>query len=166
MGRLAKYRRGILLVSIAITAACYHGSTPKGIGAPAPDFTVQDGERKVTLDQFRGKVVVLNFWASWCPPCITETPSLVAMQERLRDKGIVVVAISADEDEQAYRRFIKQYGINFVTVREPSTQTQHQYGTEKLPESYVSDRNGILRRRMINAADWNSPEIIEFLSRL
>jgi peroxiredoxin len=77
-----------------------------------------------------------------------------------------VVAISADEDEQAYRRFIKQYGINFVTVREPSTQTQHQYGTEKLPESYVIDRNGILRRRMINAADWNSPEIIEFLSRL
>jgi len=154
------------LAGMALLTACYHGSPPRGIGAPAPNFTVQDDERKVGLDQFRGKVVVLNFWASWCAPCITETPSLVAMQETLKDKGVVVVAISADEDEEAYHRFIKQYGISFATVREPSAHTQHQYGTEKLPESYVIDRDGILRRRLINAADWNSPEIIEFLSRL
>jgi len=165
MSGLAKCRAGVLSVIVAVSA-CYHGSAPKGVGAPAPDFTVQDDERKVALDQFRGKVVVLNFCASWCAPCITETPSLVVMQERLKDKGVVVVAISADEDEEAYHRFIKQYGISFVTVREPSAHTQHQYGTEKLPESYVIDRDGILRRRLINAADWNSPEITEFLSRL
>jgi len=165
MSGLAKCRAGVLSVIVAVSA-CYHGSAPKGVGAPAPNFIVQDDERKVALDQFRGKVVVLNFWASWCAPCITETPSLVAMQERLKDKGVVVVAISADEDEEAYHRFIKQYGISFVTVREPSANTQPQYGTEKLPESYVIDRDGILRRRLINAADWNSPEIIEFLSRL
>jgi len=165
MSGVAKCRVGILSVIVAVTA-CYHGSAPKGIGTPAPNFTIQDDETKVALNQFRGKVVVLNFWASWCAPCITETPSLVVMQERLKDKGVVVVAISADEDEEAYHRFIKQYGISFVTVREPSMHTQHQYGTEKLPESYVIDRNGILRRRLINAADWNSPEITEFLSRL
>lgn len=165
MGGLAKCRLGILTVIVASTA-CYHGSAPKGIDAPAPNFTIQDDERKVALDQFRGKVVVLNFWASWCAPCITETPSLVSMQERLKNKGVVVVAISADEDEEAYHRFIKQYGISFVTVREPSMHTQHRYGTEQLPESYVIDRDGILRRRLINAADWNSPEITEFLSRL
>jgi len=158
--------RLIVFIALPLLTSCYHGSSPKGIGIPAPRFTIQDDERNITLDQFRGKVIVLNFWASWCAPCITETPSLVAMQERLRDKGIVVVAVSADEDEDAYHRFIKQYDMNFITVREPSARTQHLYGTEALPESYVIDREGILRRRLINAVDWSSPEVVEFLSRL
>jgi len=152
--------------ALSVLVGCYHGSPPKGIGSPAPEFTIQDDEKKITLEQFRGKVVVLTFWASWCAPCITETPSLVAMQERLKSQGVVVVAISADEDEDAYHRFIKQYGVNFITIREPDERTQHLYGTEAIPETYIVDRNGILRRRLINAVDWQFPEILEFLSRL
>ena len=159
-------RRLVAGITLLLFTGCYHGTPPKGIGLPAPAFTIQDDERKITLDQFRGKIVVLNFWASWCAPCISETPSLVKMQSVLGDKGVVVVAISVDEDEQAYHRFIKEYGINFITVREPSAYTQHLYGTEELPESYVIDRDGILRRRLINAVDWNSPEVLEFLTKL
>lgn len=151
---------------MVLLAGCYRGSRPSGIGNPAPDFTVHDTDRTVTLRQFRGQVVVLNFWASWCPPCITETPSLVAMQQRLKDKGVIVVAISADEDEQAYRRFIKDYGMNFVTVRDPSERVEHLYGTVKIPETYVIDRNGFLRRKFVSSADWNSPEVLHFLGSL
>ena len=156
----------VMVIALSFLTGCYQASAPKGVGKPAPVFTIQDDETEVTLDQFRGKVVVLNFWASWCAPCITETPSLVTLQERLKDKGIVVVAVSMDEDEDAYHRFIKQYDVNFLTVREPSARTQHLYGTEKLPETYIIDRGGILRRRLINAADWSTPEIVEFLSKL
>src|SRR5437879_2667838 len=124
--------RGLVAgITLMVLTGCYHGSAPNGIGAPAPSFAVQDDDRQITLSQFRGQIVVLNFWASWCAPCISETPSLVKMQEVLRDKGIVVVAISIDQDEQAYRRFIKAFGINYVTVREPSAHTQHLYGTEQ-----------------------------------
>ena len=80
---------------------------PAAIGTPAPDFTVQDSDRKVSLDEFRGKVVVLNFWATWCPPCIEEMPSLVEMQQRLKAKGVEVFAVSVDADQGAYQNFLK-----------------------------------------------------------
>ncbi len=83
-------RRTALVVIIGLLAAligCYSGSHPARIGSNAPDFTVQDSDHKVTLSQFRGQVVVLNFWATWCPPCVEETPSLVRMQAQLKIKA-------------------------------------------------------------------------------
>jgi thiol-disulfide isomerase/thioredoxin len=75
----------VLLLTLIVTGtACYHGSKPRAIDRPAPDFKVQDSDRTVTLDQFKGKVVVLNFWASWCPPCVEELPSLMQMQRDLQ----------------------------------------------------------------------------------
>jgi cytochrome c biogenesis protein CcmG, thiol:disulfide interchange protein DsbE len=145
---------------------CDTGTRPKGIGAPAPQFSIQDHDRKVALSDFRGQIVVLNFWASWCPPCIEETPSLVVMQQRLRAKGITVIGVSIDEDEQAYHRFINEHGIDFITVREPSEATEHLYGTVKIPETYIIDRNGILRRKLVSSVDWTSPDIWQFLSSL
>jgi len=144
---------------------CYGGSRPPRIGGSALDFTLQDSDRKVTLRDFRGQVVVVNFWASWCPPCIAETPSLVRMQKRFKDKGVVVVGVSADEDEAAYHAFLKKYDITFVTVREPSAKLQHLYGTAQIPESYIIDAQGNLRRKVVNAIDWESPEIVTFLTR-
>jgi len=151
---------------LLVSAGCYRGARPKGIGSRAPQFTIQDDERRVALNDFRGKVVVLDFWATWCAPCIEETPSLVRMQEQLKQKGVVVVGISIDEDEAAYHNFIKQYGINFVTVREPSQGTQHLYGTVEIPETYIIDRNGVVRRKVISSTNWTAPEMLEFLSRI
>jgi cytochrome c biogenesis protein CcmG, thiol:disulfide interchange protein DsbE len=156
----------LIFVVLLIFSGCYSGSRPKGIGGAAQNFLVRDSERQISLSQFRGQVVVLNFWASWCPPCISETPSLVSMQRRLHDNGVVVVAISEDEDEADYRRFIKNYGIGFVTVRDPSQRIKHLYGTVQIPETYIIDRDGILRRKFVNAVDWNSPEVVQFLLSL
>ncbi|HSB75392.1 MAG TPA: TlpA disulfide reductase family protein [Terriglobales bacterium] len=161
--RLALGIAGSLLL---LLSACYRGDAPQGIGAPAPDFSLRDRQASVSLRQFRGQVIVLNFWASWCPPCIEETPSLVRMQQRLKNRGIVVVGISSDDDEQAYQRFIHQYGIAFLTVRDPSERVQHRYGTIKIPETYIIDRNGVLRRKFVSAVDWTSPEVLSYLSSM
>jgi cytochrome c biogenesis protein CcmG, thiol:disulfide interchange protein DsbE len=145
---------------------CYSGSRPARIGSNAPDFTVQDSDHTVSLSQFRGNVVVLNFWATWCPPCIEETPSLVRMQARLKDKGIVVLAVSIDADDDAYHKFLKQYGVNMVTVRDEAKKASSLYGTFGWPETYVIDRKGLIRRKFIGAVDWTSPEITDYLSKL
>jgi cytochrome c biogenesis protein CcmG, thiol:disulfide interchange protein DsbE len=153
---------GLLLALIG----CYSGTHPPRIGSSAPDFTVQDSDHKVTLSQFRGQVVVLNFWATWCPPCVEETPSLVRMQSRMKDKGVVVLAVSIDVDDAAYHKFLKDYGVNMVTVRDEDQKSASLYGTHGWPESYIIDRNGIIRRKFIGPVQWNSPEVTEFLSKL
>jgi cytochrome c biogenesis protein CcmG, thiol:disulfide interchange protein DsbE len=153
---------GLLVAAIG----CYSGGGPTRIGASAPDFTVQDSDHKVSLSQFRGQVVVLNFWGSFCPPCIEETPSLVRMQDRMKARGVVVLGVSIDTDDAAYHKFLKDYKINLVTVRDGDQKSSSLYGTFGWPEAYVIDRNGVIRRKFIGAVDWNSPEITDYLSKL
>ena len=157
------------LLSIVLTAllfGCYSGSRPPHIGAPAPDFTVQDDQRSITLSQLRGKTVVLNFWATWCAPCVEEMPSLVQMQQKLGSNGIEVVAVSIDDDEQAYRKFLKDHDIDLTTVRDPQKKSASLYGTFKWPETYIIDRNGVVRRKFIGPQDWLGPEIVDYLKKL
>jgi peroxiredoxin len=146
--------------------ACFSGSKPPHVGLAAKDFTVQDSDRTVSLDQFRGKIVVLNFWATWCPPCVEELPSLMTLQERLRSQGVVVVGISIDEDNGAYHRFLKERGINFLTVRDPGQTVSAMYQTTGWPETYIIDRQGVVRRKFVGAVDWSAPEVVEFLGKL
>ena len=154
------------LSAIFFCAGCYGGSRPQHVGLLATDFTLQDSDHKVTLSQFRGQVVVLNFWATWCPPCVEETPSLVRMQEQMKGKGVTVVAVSIDEDAGAYHRFLKDNGVNFLTVRDPYQKISALYGTFGWPETYIIDREGRLRRKLVGPVDWSSPEVVQFLNAL
>jgi cytochrome c biogenesis protein CcmG, thiol:disulfide interchange protein DsbE len=154
------------LVLVLAISACNSGSRPPRIGSDAPDFAVRDGSRSVVLHEMRGKVVVLNFWATWCPPCVEEMPSLVQMQARLKDKGVEVLAISTDVDGGAYQRFLKEHNVDLLTVRDPDQKTNTVYGTFKFPETYIIDRRGIVRRKFIGPVNWNEPEIVDFLSKL
>jgi cytochrome c biogenesis protein CcmG/thiol:disulfide interchange protein DsbE len=161
----------LLLLTIGL-AGCYHGSKPSCIGAPALDFTITDSDRSVTLSQLRGKVVVLNFWATWCPPCVEEMPSLVQMQKMVQSKGVIVLAVSEDDDADAYHKFLKEHGVDLLTVRDPGQQDEKgvanvaaRYGTFKFPETYIIDRNGIIQRKFIGVIDFSQPEVVEYLSR-
>jgi cytochrome c biogenesis protein CcmG/thiol:disulfide interchange protein DsbE len=151
---------------LAALSGCYGRSRPSRIGSNALDFTVQDGPTKVTLSQFRGQVVVLNFWATWCPPCVEEMPSLVEMQRRFKGKGVTVLAVSVDVDQSAYRQFVKDHNVNLLTVRDPDQKSSALYGTFKFPETYIVDRNGVIRRKFIGAVDWTAPEVTDFLGKL
>jgi cytochrome c biogenesis protein CcmG, thiol:disulfide interchange protein DsbE len=151
---------------ILILSGCYSGTRPTHVGEVAPDFSVQDADHKVSLSDFRGKIVVLNFWATFCPPCVDEMPSLVQMDQRLKDKGIAVLGVSIDVDADAYHRFLKDYKVGFVTVRDPEQKSASLYGTHGWPETYIIDRNGIVRRKFIGPVDWSQPEIVGFLTKL
>ena len=151
---------------LAALMGCYSSGHPARIGSNAPDFTLQDSDHKITLSQFRGKVVVLNFWGTFCPPCVEETPSMVRMQARLKDKGVVVLGVSIDVDDAAYHKFLKDFNVNMVTVRDGDQKAASLYGTFGWPETYVIDRQGVIRRKFIGAVDWTSPEITDYLSKL
>lgn len=153
----------LMTVGLA-TTACDRGDHPARIGKRAPEFKVSDGKESLDINKLRGRVVVLNFWATSCVPCIEEIPTLAELQRRM--PNISVVAVSSDDDDSLYRRFLTQYGVDFLTVRDPSFRIPHMYGTVKIPETYVIDRDGVLRRKFVSAQNWMSPEILDYLSKL
>jgi len=163
--RRAPVSLALTLISLTLSG-CYGGSRPPRIGSPAPDFIVQDSDRKVEIRDFHGKIVLLNFWATWCAPCVEEMPSLVQLQQRMKDKGVTVVAVSVDVDNDAYHKFLVDHKIDLLTVRDPDQKANNLYGTFKFPETYIIDRNGIVRRKFIGAVDWSQPEIVDFLTKL
>jgi cytochrome c biogenesis protein CcmG, thiol:disulfide interchange protein DsbE len=133
-------------------------------GDTAPNFkvTTEDG-KTVTRADFGGKLLVLNFWASWCPPCITETPSLEQFAERFKNQGVVVLGISQDRKEDRYRAFLKRFGVTFETARDPSADIAASYGTLQIPETYLIAPNGKVIEKVISNQDWMDPE---FLARV
>lgn len=163
MGRIGHY---FAMAALVLMTACTSGSRPQHVGSPAKDFTVADSDKSVALNQFRGQVLVLNFWATWCPPCNQELPSLIDMQDRLRSRGVVVLGVSIDVDGDAYHRFLKAKNVNFLTVRDPGQRVAAMYGTSVWPESYIIDRQGVMRRKVIGPFNWDSPEMMQFLSKL
>jgi cytochrome c biogenesis protein CcmG/thiol:disulfide interchange protein DsbE len=153
------------ILTLALMLWGCKASQPAQIGTQAPDFTVNDGEKSVTLSQFRGKPVVLNFWATWCPPCVQEIPSMVQLQKQLGDK-VVILAVSTDVDADAYKKFTAKNTQGLLTVRDGDNRANALYGTFAFPETYIIDRDGIIRRKFIGAVEWTSPEIVDYLNKL
>jgi cytochrome c biogenesis protein CcmG, thiol:disulfide interchange protein DsbE len=159
-----KHIRLILAAFLLLTSGCDRGAHPRQTGRPAPDFTVTDGNRSLRLADYRGKIVILNFWETSCLPCIAELPSLTAMQQQLPQ--VQVLAVSVDEDRQAYRDYLAEHKISLLTIDDTAHHSADLYGTYRWPETYVIDQHGTIRRKFIGAQDWTSPEIIEYLRRL
>lgn len=155
----------LALVSIGLLSACNSGGRPPRIGETAPDFTVTDSQRSVTLSQLRGKPVILNFWATWCPPCVEEMPSLVELHKKLGDK-VTVLAVAEDADQNAVNQFVRDHNVDLLTVRDPRQTANELYGTFKFPETYVIDRDGKIVRKFIGPTDWTSPDLVEYFNKL
>jgi cytochrome c biogenesis protein CcmG, thiol:disulfide interchange protein DsbE len=154
----------LLLAALALVPACNRGVRPAQLDIPAPDFTVSDGASTVHLAGYRGQVVLLNFWWSQCGPCIQELPSLLQLHRDM--PGLVILAVSIDEDPNSYSTFIARHHVNLITVRDPGQSAPKLFHTDQWPETYVIDRNGIIRSKFIGAQDWSSPEIRTFLQSL
>ena len=143
------------------------------VGEVAPNFSLPGATRygrlrdPVSLSDLRGKTVVLNFWASWCAPCIEEFPSLMQLQKQMPD--VVVLAVAFDTDEASYRQFIQDNSITGITtINDLNDTSNHSFGTYRPPETYIIDRNGIIRRKFIGmpAGGWTIPEIVNYLKHL
>ncbi|MBB5344104.1 thiol-disulfide isomerase/thioredoxin [Edaphobacter lichenicola] len=147
-----------------LVAGCDRGSHPGNIDKPAPQFVMGDGSRTVDLSKLRGRVVVLNLWATWCAPCIEELPSLLALQRQMPE--LAIVAVSMDQDPDVYKRFLVDHHVDLLTVRDEDQKVNALYGTVQIPETYVIDKQGVLRRKFIGAQVWTSPEITSYLSKM
>jgi peroxiredoxin len=157
----------LLLVALSLVLARGFEERVVSVGDRAPQFTLRtDGGREISTAAFGGKVLVLNFWATWCPPCVEEMPSLNEMAQRLSSKGVIVVGVSVDRNETAYRRFVQQAGIRFEIARDPGANVSADYGTFKYPETYVIDAQGRVRQKHIGPRNWMDPEILASIEGL
>ncbi len=136
---------GLMIVS-AVGVGWSMGSRVPAVGTPAEDFRLVDLEGKQqSLSQYRGKVVLVNFWASWCKPCTTEMPAMQTTYDKLRDKGFIVLAINELEDEAKVREHIKQYSHTFPVLLDRDNKVANQFGVFGLPVSVFIDEKGVVQ---------------------
>jgi len=152
------------MLSLLGATACNRGSRPAQTGKVAPDFIVSDGTTSVHLASYRGRVVLLNFWATWCTPCVAEMPSLLQLHRDNPD--LAIIAVSVDEDADAYKRFLERRHVDLITVRDPNESAPKLFRSEQWPETFLIDRAGVIRRKFIGAQDWSSPEIRAYLKTM
>lgn len=165
-------RRGltIALVTAAIGAAVVLGVVAIRPRTPAlaPDFAVPDLQGQATrLSAFRGKVVLVNLWTTWCPPCREEMPSMEKLWLKLRDRGFVLLGVSQDEGGQAVvKPFVEQLGLTFPVLVDPEHQVGDRYEVWGYPESFLVDREGRVVERIIGPRDWLAPSQVESIEKL
>ena len=158
LGLLAMVLAGILVIqgctssSQSITSDGQEATTGVNVGEAAPDFTLVDLEgNQVTLSDFRGKTVFVNFWATWCPPCRAEMPEIEAIYQEYKDKGVVVIGVDILESEDVVRQFVEQGGYNWTFVLDTSGEVAGNYKVTAIPISFFIDREGIIQAVNIGA---------------
>lgn len=171
---------GVILVLAGLVGAGWLARDrflPVEVGTRAPDFVATDLQgRRVSLEDLRGEVVMLNIWATWCPPCREEMPSMQRLYEELGPEGLHVVAVSIDAAEgkkdPAGREggdvaaFAEEYELTFDIWHDPSGEIQRTYRTTGVPESFVIDRDGMIVKKVIGATEWDSAAHVEMFRRL
>ena len=145
-----------------------------GVGVEAPSFeavTLDEPPREKSLDDYKGSVVLVNIWATWCGPCRTEMPSIELLHRAYAPKGLKVVAVSVDEPGMApqIRSFAREYGLTFEILHDPEGQlgnVARKFRVSGYPETIVIGRDGIIRRKLLGAHDWNSDDNRALIERL
>ena len=133
-------------------------------GRTAPDFTLKtlDGD-SVSLSQFRGKVVFLNFWASWCPPCREEMPAMNRLNQVFADRDFVMLAVNTEQNKGVVEDFLSKRPHDFTVLLDPQGTVQSLYQVFRFPETFLLDKEGRIVERFLGARDWSA---VEFLRRI
>jgi peroxiredoxin len=154
----------VILGGAAYFALRQRQARPLAIGDRALDFSVPAfPSGSLDLKNYRGQIVVLTFWATWCPPCVEETPSLEQFAEKMRGRGVTVLSVSVDENQKALQDFVQKYHISYPVGRDPARALAARYGTFLFPETYILDRRGLVAEKVANAIDWDDPRIQNFV---
>jgi cytochrome c biogenesis protein CcmG, thiol:disulfide interchange protein DsbE len=161
---------GVLLAAAGVLwlffTPTYRQGEPALAGKTAPAFAFELNGKPMQLSDLRGKVVVLNFWASWCPPCVEETPALNRLQARIAAQGGMVLGVSVDDTDADYERFLREQNVSFPTWRDPTKKVNLDYGTTIFPETYIIDRDGKIARKVIGPQDWDRGRNYAFIQSL
>ncbi len=134
-------------------------------GSIAPDFTLENRQgQQVSLSQLRGKVVIVNFWATWCPPCKREMPSMEALYKTFKDDDLVLLAINVEkEGRKSVAEFLQESPYSFPILFDDRAQVQTLYGVFQFPESFIIDRNGMVVKKVIGAVHWMGGDVYNLL---
>jgi len=137
------------------------------VGKPAPSFTLLNmNGRNVSIASLRGKVVLINFWATWCPPCKDEIPSLNALYEKYRGRDFVLLAVSTDSSREDVEKFMKKYGVKFMVLLDGDSRVMRQYRVFSLPMSFLIDRKGRVVEKFLGAREWEGAEFTKKINDL
>ncbi|RMG92064.1 MAG: TlpA family protein disulfide reductase [Zetaproteobacteria bacterium] len=163
-------RAAIVVVLLAILGGTFWLSLPEvnqpvRAGEAAVDFQLPDLQGKMHSLP-KGDVVILNFWATWCPPCREEIPSMAKLHERFAAKGLRVVAVSVDQNDEDLAGFVREHQLPFEVLHDPEARVSRRYGVFKYPESFLIDRNGVVRHHLVGAVDWTSEPVVEAVEAL
>lgn len=161
----------VFLISGPVSALAAGGGSAVSlarVGSPAPDFTLEDvNGKKVSLSQFRGKVVVLNFWATWCPPCRAEMPSMEKLNKAMQGKDFVMLAVNVEEDgRDRVKDFLRQNPHSFTVLVNGAEVGQSKYGVFQFPETFIIRPDGVVAEKVIGMIDWNSQKVVRFIDFL
>ena len=158
-------RKASIPVSVAVLFLFLFASSlpAKTQDSAAPDFTLSDVHgKKVSLSEFRGKVVILNFWATWCGPCVAEMPSLNNLYQEFKSRGLVVIAISVDPTEKSVLSFIAEKKPAFPVLMDKNKEVYFDsYAVMGLPATFIIDRRGVLVEKIMGEQEWDSPKMKE-----
>jgi len=135
---------------------------------PAPDLTLHKlGGKTIRLNEYKGKWVFLNFWATWCPPCVQEMPEMEMFYKKFKDKNLVMLAVSVDKDDPArISSFIKDHGFTFDVFLDPSGDSLDQFGTSKIPSTFIINPKGEIVSQASGPRSWMDPDIIKYFNDL
>ena len=138
------------------------------VGRTAPDFTLTDMQgQQVTLSALKGKVVILNFWATWCPPCRQEMPSMEELYRTYKEQGLVILAVNVEENgAPLVKRFLERTPYSFPILLDGSAVVQNNYMVYRLPETFIIDRNGNVVEKVTGAVDWTSGPFFKLVKSL
>ena len=135
--------------------------------SPAPQFTLPTLEGgKVALNEFRGKLLMLNFWASWCVSCREEMPAMERLYQKYKDQGFVILGVNIKDEKKSAISFVKELKITFPIAFDPKGEVGLVYGAWGIPTTYLIDANGLALARVVGSADWYSPGARELIEKI
>lgn len=159
---------GLLILFSLKQNNSYLNYSPLKTGLPAPNFTFPGLDGKmVSLSDYRGTVVLVNIWATWCPPCVDEMPSMERLYKELKGEKFEILAVSIDAlGAKAVAPFMEKYNLSFPALMDPDATIKTMYQATGVPESFIVNQEGILIKKIIGPRDWATPEIFGFFRDL
>jgi peroxiredoxin len=160
----------VVILSLKLNDSSFKFSNQVAIkdNLPAPDFTFPGLDGKmVSLSDYKGKVVLVNIWATWCPPCVDEMPSMEKLYQKFKGENFEILAVSIDEPGlKAVAPFMKKSNLTFPALIDSEGTIKAVYGITGVPESFIIDQKGILIKKIIGPVDWAAPNVFQFFNEL